>query len=107
MANAIAGVQLYTCRDFTKTIEGVADTLKKVKDIGYKSVQISGFGPVDPKEVAKIVEDLGLDVGERMLPGTGFLAILTPLSKNTSCGIASTPPSADCSASMITTTQKG
>ncbi|RPI59727.1 MAG: sugar phosphate isomerase/epimerase, partial [Planctomycetaceae bacterium] len=64
MSNALPrlGAQLYTCREFTKTIEGVADTLKKIKAIGYPSVQISGFGPVDPKEVAKLVADSGLVV---------------------------------------------
>ena len=58
----VLGAQLYTVRQFTKTIEDVATTLKKVADIGYKAIQISGFGPVDPKEVARIVEDNGLTV---------------------------------------------
>ncbi len=73
MANGIAGVQLYSCREFTQTIEGVADTLKKVKDIGYKSVQVSGFGPVDPKDVAKLVADIGLDVGGTHVAWSRFL----------------------------------
>jgi len=58
----VLGAQLYTVRQFTKTIDDVATTLKKVAAIGYKGIQISGFGPVDPKEVAKIVEDNGLTV---------------------------------------------
>lgn len=60
MAPNVLGAQLYTCREFTKTIDGVADTLRKVADIGYTAVQISGFGPVDPKEVAKLLDDTGL-----------------------------------------------
>lgn len=36
------GVQLYTLRDFCKTSEDFAETLKKVADIGYTSVQVSG-----------------------------------------------------------------
>ena len=36
------GAQLYTVRDFTKTIEGFSETLKKVADIGYTTVQVSG-----------------------------------------------------------------
>lgn len=62
MAKPILGAQLYTVREFTKTIEGVAESLRKVKEIGYTAVQVSGFGPVDPKDVARIVDDLGLKV---------------------------------------------
>lgn len=62
MAGSVLAAQLYTCRDFTKDINGVADTFKKVKKIGYEAVQISGFGPVDPKAVAKLVKDSGLTV---------------------------------------------
>ncbi len=35
------GAQLYTVRDFTKTLDGFAETLKKVADIGYRTVQVS------------------------------------------------------------------
>ena len=46
----------------TKDLPGVAETLKKVANIGYTAIQISGFGPVDPQDVAKLVEDNGLKV---------------------------------------------
>jgi sugar phosphate isomerase/epimerase len=58
----VLGAQLYTVRAFTQTIEDVAVTLKKVADIGYTAIQISAFGPVDPAEVARLVEDNGLTV---------------------------------------------
>lgn len=58
----VLGAQLYTVRQFTKTIEDIATTLEKVADIGYRAIQISGFGPVDPKEVARIAEDNGLTI---------------------------------------------
>ena len=58
----VVGAQLYTVRQFTQDLKGVADSLQKVAKIGYKAVQISGFGPVDHKELAKIVADNGLDV---------------------------------------------
>lgn len=54
------GAQLYSVRDYCKTIPDIAQTLKKVAAIGYPGVQISGFGPVDPKEVAKVLKDSGL-----------------------------------------------
>jgi len=59
---AIVGAQLYTCREFCKTIEGVTETFRKVADIGYTAVQVSGFGDVDPKEVAKLAENTGLTI---------------------------------------------
>jgi len=62
MNKNVVGAQLYTVRDFCKTVDGIAETLKKVADIGYTAVQISGFGPVEPKEVAKMVADNGLTV---------------------------------------------
>lgn len=36
------GVQLFTVRDFCKDLDGFSETLKKVADIGYKTVQVSG-----------------------------------------------------------------
>lgn len=62
MGKHVVAAQLYSVRDYTKTIEGVAASLQKVAKIGYKAVQISGFGPVDAREVAKLVEDNGLTV---------------------------------------------
>jgi len=62
MPKPVLGAQLYTVREFCRTIGGIAETLKKVRAIGYTTVQISGFGPVDPNEVAKAVQDAGLSV---------------------------------------------
>ena len=62
MSKPVAGAQLYTVRDFCKTMPDVAASLKKVADIGYTTIQISGFGPVDPKDVAKVVADNSLTV---------------------------------------------
>lgn len=36
------GAQLYTVRDFCKTPDALAESLKKVADIGYRTVQLSG-----------------------------------------------------------------
>jgi len=73
MAKLVLGAQLYTVREFTKTIEGVAQTFKKIRDIGYRQVQISGFGPVDPKDVAKALEDSGLQCVITHMPWDRFL----------------------------------
>lgn len=52
--------QLYTLRDYIKTPEDVAKTLPKVREIGYEAIQVSGMGPIDEGELAKIAADNGL-----------------------------------------------
>ncbi len=60
MSHSCIAVQMYTLREFLKTPADIAKTLAKVKAIGYEAVQVSGFGPCDPAEVAKILEGEGL-----------------------------------------------
>jgi len=52
--------QLYTVRAHTQTPQDFADTLKKVKDIGYPAVEISGHAPIADAELAKILSGEGL-----------------------------------------------
>ena len=55
------GAQLYTCRDFCKTEKDLRETLKKVKDAGYQSVQLSGIaGDIPAKTIAQALKDTGL-----------------------------------------------
>ncbi|HOQ67829.1 MAG TPA: sugar phosphate isomerase/epimerase [Candidatus Atribacteria bacterium] len=56
----IAGLQLYTLREFCKAPQDIVDSLKRVKEIGYQFVQVSGVGPIDTKELKKILDDLGI-----------------------------------------------
>lgn len=62
MTKPVIGAQLYTLREYEKTMPEIAKTLKKVAALGYKTVQVSGFGPADPKDVAKAAEDAGLQI---------------------------------------------
>jgi sugar phosphate isomerase/epimerase len=52
--------QLYTVREHTKTASDIAATFRKVRAIGYESVQLSALGPVPEEEVAKMLADEGL-----------------------------------------------
>lgn len=52
--------QLYTIREYTKTPKDIAESMKKIKAIGYDAVQISGLGPIDNKELANILDGEGL-----------------------------------------------
>lgn len=60
MSKPRVGAQLYTIRQFTKTPEDIAASMKKIKEIGYNAVQVSGFGPVDPHKVKEIMDECGL-----------------------------------------------
>jgi len=52
--------QLYTVREHTKTAADLASTFRKLRQIGYSAVQISAIGPIDPKEVASMLNGEGL-----------------------------------------------
>lgn len=52
--------QLYTLRDHARTPGQIVETLKKVRQIGYEAVQLSGLGPVPDNELAKMLDGEGL-----------------------------------------------
>jgi len=52
--------QLYTVRDFAKTPPEIAQTLKKIRKIGYEAVQLSGLGPIPEKDLVALLKDVGL-----------------------------------------------
>lgn len=52
--------QLFTLRDFCKTAADLATTLKKVRAIGYRGVQVSGVGPIPPEEIKRLADGEGL-----------------------------------------------
>ncbi|MDD6237069.1 MAG: sugar phosphate isomerase/epimerase [Clostridiales bacterium] len=54
------GAQLYTVRDFCKTPENFAETLKKIADIGYRTVQVSGTCAYEPEWLARQLKETGL-----------------------------------------------
>jgi len=54
-------LQLYTLRDYCTTLPDFVATLKKVSDIGYRAVQLSGVG-VPHAEAKKALDDAGLTI---------------------------------------------
>ena len=55
-------IQLYTLRDFCQTAADVAVTAKKVREIGYTAVQVSGVGPIPEAELVSIFKGEGLTI---------------------------------------------
>lgn len=54
------GAQFYTLRDFCKDTDSFAESLKKVADIGYKTVQISGTCEFEPQWLKEELRKNGL-----------------------------------------------
>ena len=51
-------IQLYSVRE--AAAQDFPGTLRKIAEIGYKGVEYAGLYGHDPKEIAKLVEDLGM-----------------------------------------------
>lgn len=54
------GAQLYGLREYTKTLEDFEQTLKRVADIGYTSVQVSGTCQYEGEWLAEALKNAGL-----------------------------------------------
>lgn len=54
------GAQLYTVRQYTQDKDSFSDTLKKIADIGYRSVQVSGTCAYDADWLSEQLKKNGL-----------------------------------------------
>lgn len=54
------GAQFFTLREQCKTLDSFAETLKKVADIGYRTVQISGTCAYEPQWLREQLDKNGL-----------------------------------------------
>ncbi|MEO6847120.1 MAG: sugar phosphate isomerase/epimerase [Chthoniobacterales bacterium] len=54
-------VQLYTVRQHTQTLEGLADTLKKIRAIGYEAVEIATC-PGTPEEWLRLTKEANIKI---------------------------------------------
>lgn len=55
-------LQLYTLREFTQTDEGLGETFRRVAEIGYTAIQVSGIGPVPAERVKQLADAWGLTI---------------------------------------------
>lgn len=73
MSKPIVGAQLFTLREFEKTLPDFAASMKKVAAIGYKTVQVSGVGVKDPKEIVEVTDGEGLEIATTHMGWPRFL----------------------------------
>lgn len=60
------GVQLYTLRDLTAT--DMLGTLRQVAEIGYRAVELAGWGNSNPRAIRSTLDELGLRAPAVHLP---------------------------------------
>jgi sugar phosphate isomerase/epimerase len=56
------GAQLYTIREHIKEPAQVAQSMRRLREIGYQAVQVSGMGAIDEAELVKICDGEGLTI---------------------------------------------
>ena len=56
----LIGAQLYTVEKFCRNLDDLSETLKKVADIGYTTVQLSGVCEYDPQWMKEQLDKNGL-----------------------------------------------
>lgn len=56
------GAQLYSVRSLCGTTDGLLRVMDRMREIGYRSVQLSGF-PFDAESVRRHADELGLHIG--------------------------------------------
>ena len=67
------GAQMYTLRTFTQNERDLGRTLEKVAAIGYRYVQLSALGPVEPAKVKALCDSNGLEIVLTHNPESDFL----------------------------------
>lgn len=58
----IIGAQGYTIREFAQNEADLRVTAKKLHDIGFKTLQVSAFGDIDPKIIREICDENELTI---------------------------------------------
>lgn len=89
------GAQLYTVRDYTKTLEDFDKTLEKVAAIGYKSVQLSAIGPFSGEDIKALLDKHHLvaacthrgydEYTQRLKESSGSIRLLTVRLQDLAC----------------------
>lgn len=67
------GAQMYTVRDFAKNLDDFSETLKKIADIGYTTVQVSGTCPYEAEWLREKLTENSLSCVLTHTPATNIL----------------------------------
>ncbi len=67
------GAQMYTLKAYGQNERDLGRALEKVAKIGYRTVQLSALGPIDPKKIRALCDDNGLEIVLTHNPEADFL----------------------------------
>ena len=84
------GAQLFTVRDYTKTLDEFAKTLDLIAKIGYRVVQVSGTCRYEPQWLKEQMDMLGLKCAITITMSTGLWTTQTGCWRNTGSSTANT-----------------
>lgn len=73
MKQARIALQLYTIRAHTADAAAFAASMKRVRQLGYGAVQISGTGPIPAAELRRVCDDEGLSICATHEPGKSIV----------------------------------
>lgn len=62
MSKSALAAQLYTIRDFVKTRADFARSMRKIREIGYRVVQVSSVGDIGDAYIKRVCDDNGLSI---------------------------------------------
>ncbi len=68
MDTSLLAAQLYTIRQHTQTRADFARSMRKIREIGYRVVQVSAIGDISDGDVKQIVDDNGLRICNTHIP---------------------------------------
>ncbi|MCY4146162.1 MAG: sugar phosphate isomerase/epimerase [Chloroflexi bacterium] len=68
MDTALLAAQLYTIRQHTQTRDDFARSMSKIREIGYRAVQVSAIGAISDADVKQIADDNGLRICNTHIP---------------------------------------
>jgi sugar phosphate isomerase/epimerase len=52
--------QLYTVRDYCNDAHDLAETLQRVRSVGFRAVELASIGPLPPHELSRVLDGEGL-----------------------------------------------
>lgn len=70
MSKPIIALQLYTVRDFTE--KDLRSTLLKIKEMGYRAVELAGLYGKQPLELKELLDEMGLNAISAHVPIQAF-----------------------------------
>jgi len=73
MADMKVALQVYTIREHLADLDGFADAMKKVRQIGYRYVELAGVGAVSCEDQKKVCDDNGLTIIAAHTPYRAFV----------------------------------